>query len=522
MSRFCIAVILVIGAMLAVASPAALHAAAPVLQTPIPAGSPFIGAHVVGDGDFTLTLGADGRARLDETAPATGAQPASWQGTWEVAEGDAFVRLSATSAGAALKLPVMLEAKLDGGVVDIFGLGVDNLIYDRSDLDLTLGSGQRHPIVRVLNRLLAEVPYLTYTYPVENANVYTEDVRRTLARFQEVEGYAPTGLLDLRTLLALVTPAAARLDASTVELTVGPDVINVRGGPSTNYPVTHRAYQGDAFDIVGKVGDGSPRGTWLEVCCLGPDNGWIRADLGTVRGDLGRINTVPADQLPPEPAPAAAAAPAPQGRGQPLLANLPTTTPEGNPVVYLTFDDGPNGSYSQQVIDLLNQYNARGTFFVIGRQASGGADILRNEAAGGHYIANHTWDHVWLDKVNKEEFLSQIQRTRNELLAVAGDLFTLDGDVLYVRPPYGAINADDRQWLAELGYTPVLWDVDPQDWRRPGVETIANHVLGSVFPGAVVLMHDGGGERTQSVAALEIVLRELSARGYSFYNIFGQ
>ena len=65
MSRFCIAVILVIGAMLAVASPAALHAAAPVLQTPIPAGSPFIGAHVVGDGDFTLTLGADGRARLD-------------------------------------------------------------------------------------------------------------------------------------------------------------------------------------------------------------------------------------------------------------------------------------------------------------------------------------------------------------------------------------------------------------------------------------------------------------------------
>src|SRR5690606_6339974 len=176
--------------------------------------------------------------------------------------------------------------------------------------------------------------------------------------------------------------------------------------------------------------------------------GWIRADLGTVSGDLNRINAVPADQLPPEPAPAAADAPAPQRRGQPLLANLPTSTPEGNPVVYLTFDDGPNGSYSQQAIDLLNQYGAKGTFFVIGLQASSGADILRNEAAGGHYIANHTWDHVWLDKVNKEEFLSQIQRTRSELLAVAGDLFTLDGDVLYVRPPYGAINADDRQWLA--------------------------------------------------------------------------
>ena len=522
MSRLWLALLLVFGAALAVACPSPLEAAAPALQAPIPADSPFIGAHAVSDGDFTLTLSADGRARLDETAPATGAQPASWQGTWEVAEEIAFVRLPATSAGAALKRPVMLEAKLDNQQVDVFGFGVDNLIYDRDDLDLTLGSGQRHPVVRVLNRLLAEVPYLTYTYPAEGDNVYTEDVRRALARFQELEGYSPTGLLDLRTLLALVTPAMPRLDTSKVEFVVAPDVINVRGGPSTNYPVTHRAYQGDAFDIVGKVGDGSPRGTWLEVCCLSQENGWIRADLGTVRGDLDRINTVPADQLPPEPAPAATAAPTPQRRGQPLLANLPTTTPEGNPVVYLTFDDGPNGSYSQQAIDLLNQYGAKGTFFVIGRQASSGADILRNEAAGGHYIANHTWDHVWLDKVNKEEFLSQIQRTRSELLAVAGDLFTLDGDVLYVRPPYGAINADDRQWLAELGYTPVLWDVDPQDWRRPGVETIANHVLNSVFPGAVVLMHDGGGERTQSMAALEIILRELSARGYRFYNIFGQ
>jgi peptidoglycan/xylan/chitin deacetylase (PgdA/CDA1 family) len=228
---------------------------------------------------------------------------------------------------------------------------------------------------------------------------------------------------------------------------------------------------------------------------------------------------MPADQLPPAPAPAH---PTTAGSGQPLLANLPTTTPEGAPVIYLTFDDGPNGAFTQQVLDLLAQYNARATFFVIGRQAAGSADVLRRMASDGSYIGNHTWDHVWLDKISKEEFIDQIQRTRNELLAVAGDLFTLDGDVRYVRPPYGAINADDRQWMAELGYTPVLWDVDPQDWRRPGVETIANHVVNHAFPGAIVLMHDGGGERTQSVAALEIILRELSAQGYRFYNIFGQ
>jgi peptidoglycan/xylan/chitin deacetylase (PgdA/CDA1 family) len=91
-----------------------------------------------------------------------------------------------------------------------------------------------------------------------------------------------------------------------------------------------------------------------------------------------------------------------------------------------------------------------------------------------------------------------------------------------VRPPYGAISAENRQWLAEMGLTSVLWDIDPQDWRRPGVDAIAGHVLNHVFPGAIVLLHDGGGERSQTVAALEIILSELSARGYRFLNILGQ
>ena len=81
--------------------------------------------------------------------------------------------------------------------------------------------------------------------------------------------------------------------------------------------------------------------------------------------------------------------------------------------------------------------------------------------------------------------------------------------------------AATRPYAAELGYATVLWDVDPQDWRRPGTEAIADHVLSHIFSGAIVLMHDGGGDRTQSVAALEIILRELSAKGYIFYNIFG-
>lgn len=471
-------------------------------------------------GAYTISLLPTGQAILTAIAPTADVAPATWGGAWSQAEGDVYVRLNATGSGVALKKAVQLEGVIANGAFDVQGLGADNLVYDREDLDLTLGSGQRHPFVRTINQLATAIPYLNYTYPATDDNVYTENLRRTVARFQEVEGLTPTGLIDLPTLLALVTPAPARLDTSKVTFTVGGDVVNVRGGPGTDYPVTQRIYAGDVLDVVGKVDDGAPRGAWLQICCLAQQNGWVRADLGAVTGDLNLIDTVPADQLPPAPAPAPAQPTA--GRGQPLLANLPTTTPEGAPVVYLTFDDGPNGAFTQQVLDLLAQYDARATFFVIGRQAAGGADVLRRTASEGSYIGNHTWDHVWLDKISKEEFIDQIQRTRNELLAVAGDLFTLDGDVLYVRPPYGAINTDDRQWMAELGYTPVLWDVDPQDWRRPGVETIANHVVSHAFPGAIILMHDGGGERAQSVAALEIILRELSAQGYRFYNIFGQ
>jgi peptidoglycan/xylan/chitin deacetylase (PgdA/CDA1 family) len=469
-------------------------------------------------GDYTLTLAPGGNAIMTEKAPSRGDQVQSWSGSWVQAGESITVRLVATDTGAALKRALILEGVIVDGVFDVTGVGMDNIVYDREDLELTLGSGQRHPLVRTLNRFLAEIPVLNYTYPATNDNVYTEDVRRAVARFQEIEGLTPSGLLDLRTLLALTTPTRPRLDLSRVEFTVTPEVVNVRSGPSTDYPVIQRAYQGDTFEVVGKVGSGAPRDIWVEVCCFGNRTDWIRSDLGAVSGDLNLIETVPADQLPPAPQPAQPTT----GRGQPLLANLPTTTPEGNPVVYLTFDDGPNGAFTQQMLDLLAQYDARATFFVIGQQVAGGVDVLRRMASEGSYIGNHTWDHVWLDQISKEEFVDQIQRTRNELLAVAGDLFTLDGDVLYVRPPYGAMNADDRQWMAELGYTTVLWDIDPQDWRRPGVETIANHVISHVFPGAIVLMHDGGGERTQSMAALEIILRELSAQGYRFYNIFGQ
>jgi peptidoglycan/xylan/chitin deacetylase (PgdA/CDA1 family) len=206
--------------------------------------------------------------------------------------------------------------------------------------------------------------------------------------------------------------------------------------------------------------------------------------------------------------------------GAPDLDTLPTHTDDGKPILYLTFDDGPS-KYSQQMIDLLAQYDAQATFFVLGKAAKSNPDQVRSMAEGGHYVANHTYGHPSLQGVSREDFINEVEGTKEIILDIALDLFGLDRDVRYLRPPYGATDANTRQYAADLGYAVVLWDVDPQDWRRPGAKVIAGHVIRSAKPGAIILMHDGGGERTQSVAALEMVLRELSDQGYVFRTIFG-
>jgi peptidoglycan/xylan/chitin deacetylase (PgdA/CDA1 family) len=135
-------------------------------------------------------------------------------------------------------------------------------------------------------------------------------------------------------------------------------------------------------------------------------------------------------------------------------------------------------------------------------------------------VGNHTYDHTSLEGLSPEAFMDQVERTKVAILDAAGDLLTLDHDVRYLRPPYGATDANTRQYAADLGYAVVLWDVDPQDWRRPGAQVISDHILRSVSAGAIVLMHDGGGDRSQSVQALGTVLEELSKQGYAFHTVF--
>jgi len=216
---------------------------------------------------------------------------------------------------------------------------------------------------------------------------------------------------------------------------------------------------------------------------------------------LGRLGdeTRPSGAFEPAPVPSALVTPEPP---QP-----PSPPSDGDKVVYLTFDDGPFPIWTRQILDLLAQYNARATFFVIGRQVPAYGDLIREGISMGSTFANHTYNHVALAGVSREQF-------QREVLATAEALGPYESRCL--RPPYAVIDDNARAYAAELGYRVVLWEIDPYDWQRPGAAVIAARVLENIAPGKIVLLHDGGGERSQTVAALETILSSLTAQGYRF------
>ena len=189
-----------------------------------------------------------------------------------------------------------------------------------------------------------------------------------------------------------------------------------------------------------------------------------------------------------------------------VIARAPHASRNADKVVYLTFDDGPS-AWTARILAMLARYDARATFFVIGRQAPAYTTLIRDAARAGSTFANHTYNHPSLKGISRATF-------RREILATAEALGPYAA--LCLRPPYGAMDVNTRTYAAELGYRIVLWDIDPRDWARPGAEAIATHVLEHIRPGKVVLLHDGGGDRAQTLAALEVILRRLQAEDYRF------
>ena len=185
------------------------------------------------------------------------------------------------------------------------------------------------------------------------------------------------------------------------------------------------------------------------------------------------------------------------------------------PEVALTFDDGPDPEHTPRVLETLDRYAVPATFFCVGAAARAHPDLLRRAADAGHLVANHTWSHPYLPDLSREELRWQVEATGSALAAAAGGSALPD----MVRPPYGAYTPQVLGWLADQDATTVLWDVDSGDWQLPGPEAIAEQALRDARNGSILLLHDGGGDRTQTITALPVIIEALHSRGYRLVTV---
>lgn len=215
--------------------------------------------------------------------------------------------------------------------------------------------------------------------------------------------------------------------------------------------------------------------------------------------------------------PPAAAGPPPC---PPAAKNVVRTAPhaDGQRTVALTFDDGP-GAWTDDVLAVLTEQDVRATFFVIGRQVAAEPDRVRELVAAGHAVENHSWSHPvpgprarW----NPGKIGVEIRRTSAEIAAVTGR------PPCAFRPPQGVVRgARNESRAADVSV--VLWSVDTRDWATHGPDAAATirkrAQAGLTEPNPIVLMHDGGGDRHATVAALAGIIDDYRRGGYTFVTL---
>lgn len=184
-----------------------------------------------------------------------------------------------------------------------------------------------------------------------------------------------------------------------------------------------------------------------------------------------------------------------------------TTTSRKGKLVALTFDDGP-GPFTLQIAQVLASKNAPATFFLIGRQISTRQNIIRQLRTDGFELEDHTWNHANLKALSLPNLRFEMESTAKAI-----------GGVKYVRPPEGVYNQFVVATAHTLGLKLVLWNVDTLDWKDKNAAHILARVEAGARPGAIILMHDAGGDRSQTLAVLPQVIDWLRARGYTLVTV---
>ncbi|RSX52239.1 polysaccharide deacetylase [Bifidobacterium goeldii] len=197
---------------------------------------------------------------------------------------------------------------------------------------------------------------------------------------------------------------------------------------------------------------------------------------------------------------------------QDLIVEAVNPRPAGRKVIALTFDDGPS-KFSDPILDILKEKGVKATFFDLGQNAIEYATAEKRMIAEGHEVCSHSNSHADLPKLSRDAL-------RAELSAGFANLEKASGTKTKVlRAPYGAFTKQQWEDAHDLIHMNVLWDIDTLDWKRPGEQAIHDAVLNHAHNGAIVLMHDGGGDRSQDVAALPSIIDDLKAQGYEFVTV---
>ncbi|MDQ0959865.1 peptidoglycan/xylan/chitin deacetylase (PgdA/CDA1 family) [Streptomyces sp. B4I13] len=240
-------------------------------------------------------------------------------------------------------------------------------------------------------------------------------------------------------------------------------------------------------------------------------DGYLRAEVG---GDQ-RVRTGASDSK----------VPAGVLDGGPILTfrgGQATTVSVPDKTIALTFDDGPNPTWTPQVLEILREYDVPGTFFLVGSMVSRYPGIVKDMVRQGNEVGIHTFTHVDLSYQSDARVQREMTQTQLALAGAAGITTTL------FRAPYSSETdaIDDYSWpvykeLGENGYTSVFVDTDSDDWKKPGVSKIIEWATPEDGKGASVLFHDAGGERSQTIKALPAYIKKMKAAGYAFTTISG-
>jgi peptidoglycan-N-acetylglucosamine deacetylase len=178
-------------------------------------------------------------------------------------------------------------------------------------------------------------------------------------------------------------------------------------------------------------------------------------------------------------------------------------------VVALTFDDGPDPLYTGSILDVLKKKNIKATFFVLGENAKQNPDLLKRINVEGHEIGNHGYSHSY----TSSQFVGELARTDEVIYN------SIKQHTLFYRPPGGIVSKSVLEGVKDKGHVLTLWSIDSKDWRNPGPAHIVENVVKSTFPGAIILLHDGGEKREQTIQALSSIVDRLKQQGYRFVTV---